>query len=446
MKLGGYRANLATLAHHASFDPAWAKVQARRVVERAERDRGVEEGGKRELRDLLEEYKLSNPPIYEDKEYSPYSAEFMLGIPTEDPFYKGVWEIRRGKGGLEKYLSRKTRKGTSRTVPGTVIPLQYVYRAISADDFRQARENGYLQSHGKENIYEDEGTVVEAVRSPRYYLPDNADGYMVKIAVTPDVKWELDDRTGYVHTRDKIPFEHIVDAVKVGKKQSQQMFDRIRGTHTAEENNPRKSRSKYYREYEELYHGTPYEFEQFDPHQNYRFGHFFTDNIEVAREYKKKGQYPEGKVIKAKVKGKFFDLGDVKKLVPLLRANGYNKKEISEIWDGIEAGALWDLDMGRTQDNVLLSIARRGYDGAILPDFTSPSDVGSREGYHDSYIVFSPQNIEIRDRLDNPLLFQNNNPTKVKTALLALVAIFILKAMSNNQYGEAAIAASVLAV
>jgi hypothetical protein len=82
---------------------------------------------------------------------------------------------------------------------------------VSEDEYGFIQRQGVMQSHGKGNISEDEGTCAMAHRSPHVYLPRTGTGRILKIKVHPDDGWKV-DHDGYVKTTQPISKDRIVRA------------------------------------------------------------------------------------------------------------------------------------------------------------------------------------------------------------------------------------------
>ena len=88
-------------------------------------------------------------------------------------------------------------------------PLKYIYRAISADEIEGIKKNGFMQSDGRMNLADDEGTVASH-RNPQFYLPSatGARGRVVRIKYDPADEWRV-DTDSYLKTDAKIPAGRI---------------------------------------------------------------------------------------------------------------------------------------------------------------------------------------------------------------------------------------------
>ena len=101
-------------------------------------------------------------------------------------------------------------------VPGSERPIQYVYRAISEEDYQGILKSGVIKSDGRMNLGADEGTVASH-RDPSWYLPgDQASlppgeygGRVIKVKVREGDGWHLDGRDSYIKTSQPIPADRI---------------------------------------------------------------------------------------------------------------------------------------------------------------------------------------------------------------------------------------------
>jgi GNAT superfamily N-acetyltransferase len=89
-------------------------------------------------------------------------------------------------------------------------PIQHVYRGVSEDEWKQARERGHLQSDQRGTIAPWEGTNAAVnPRSAVSYLPHRGTGHVLKIRVHPDDGWFTHSADSYVRTRSKIPLDRV---------------------------------------------------------------------------------------------------------------------------------------------------------------------------------------------------------------------------------------------
>lgn len=106
--------------------------------------------------------------------------------------------------------------GNTFGVPGTERPIQYVYRAISEEDYQGILKSGVMKSDGRMNLSMDEGTVASH-RDPSWYLPGDLAsdqpgeyaGRVVKIKVKEGDGWHIDGRDSYIKTSQPIPVDRI---------------------------------------------------------------------------------------------------------------------------------------------------------------------------------------------------------------------------------------------
>ena len=98
---------------------------------------------------------------------------------------------------------------------GDPRPPQYLFRAVSEDDWQQVVRRGYMKSDERMNLSPDEGTVAK-VSDPSFYLPGNLAsqqgrthvGRIARIDYTDDDGWYSDHDT-YAKTQEQIPLERI---------------------------------------------------------------------------------------------------------------------------------------------------------------------------------------------------------------------------------------------
>ena len=106
--------------------------------------------------------------------------------------------------------------GMGEKAVGPPRPLPFVYRAISEEEYQSILKTGFMQSDGRMNLSQAEGTVT-ALSDPTFYLPgklaSNPDGdypgRVIKIALRPEDGWKL-DRDGYVKTSQPVSVNQIV--------------------------------------------------------------------------------------------------------------------------------------------------------------------------------------------------------------------------------------------
>lgn len=98
--------------------------------------------------------------------------------------------------------------------------VKYLYRAVSEEDWKLIQERGYMQSDGRMNLAEYEGTVASASSNVNFYLPGGlfsdgvagqigqAQGRVLRIDFDPADGWWV-DTDGYVKTNGQIPIERV---------------------------------------------------------------------------------------------------------------------------------------------------------------------------------------------------------------------------------------------
>lgn len=122
-------------------------------------------------------------------------------------------EERVGPGDLQNpnLIIRGMKKIVNRRPP------KYLFRAISEEEWKGIQKNGYMQSDGRMNLEDYEGTVV-SLSDPSFYLPGKTrtqvesghayTGRIVRIKYSPDDGWYMDG-DGYVKTSAKVPLAAI---------------------------------------------------------------------------------------------------------------------------------------------------------------------------------------------------------------------------------------------
>ena len=90
------------------------------------------------------------------------------------------------------------------------IPLEYVYRAVSVDEYATILKTGKIKSNQSMNIgYEvEQGLTCYDKSFPGFYLPDDG-GYILKIKATPDMF--IDDVDEYIKTPNPVSINNIVE-------------------------------------------------------------------------------------------------------------------------------------------------------------------------------------------------------------------------------------------
>jgi hypothetical protein len=94
-------------------------------------------------------------------------------------------------------------------------PPDYVYRAISEEEWEGIQKNGFIQTDGRMNLSSDEGTVT-ALSNPSYYLPGalasdkpgTYHGRIIRIRYRDEDGWRH-DRDDYVKTSKPVPIEQV---------------------------------------------------------------------------------------------------------------------------------------------------------------------------------------------------------------------------------------------
>lgn len=90
-------------------------------------------------------------------------------------------------------------------------PVAHVYRAVSAEEWRQAQERGYIESDRRGVLADWEGT--NAAVDPRDaagYLPLGGEGGVIlKIRVRSDSDWFVIEADQYMRTRGRVPIEDV---------------------------------------------------------------------------------------------------------------------------------------------------------------------------------------------------------------------------------------------
>jgi hypothetical protein len=122
----------------------------------------------------------------------------------EGPAHFEVWD----HGDPEHMTGMQSLQYPKKT--GETRPMKHVYRGVSADEWRQARQRGYLQSDQRGTIADWEGTnaAIEP-KSAVSYLPHRATGHVLKIRVHPDDGWFTHKADSYVRTRERIPLDRV---------------------------------------------------------------------------------------------------------------------------------------------------------------------------------------------------------------------------------------------
>jgi len=102
-------------------------------------------------------------------------------------------------------------------VPGTERPLEYVYRAVSEEDYQQMLKSGFMKSDERMNLVKGEGTVASK-DDPSWYLPGrnqasaplgDYEGRILKIRVEASDGWEVSKADSYIKTQKPVPVDRI---------------------------------------------------------------------------------------------------------------------------------------------------------------------------------------------------------------------------------------------
>lgn len=108
------------------------------------------------------------------------------------------------------------------TPTGREKPVQRVFRAMSHHEWGAARDRGFIQSDGRENIFgKEEGTNAALDRDTAGYYartsPNNGTvgGVVAEIKVHPDDGWFATDPDNYLRTRKPIPIDRVVSKTVV---------------------------------------------------------------------------------------------------------------------------------------------------------------------------------------------------------------------------------------
>jgi hypothetical protein len=89
-------------------------------------------------------------------------------------------------------------------------PVRHVYRGVSTDEWKQARERGYIQSDQRGTIGDWEGTNAgDDPRTAVSYLPRGGTGHVLKIRVHPDDGWFTYRHDSYLRTRHPVPLDRV---------------------------------------------------------------------------------------------------------------------------------------------------------------------------------------------------------------------------------------------
>ena len=146
---------------------------------------------------------------YTERIRQPLKFAEPVDLPKPEKAAKTMEEIEKNLG-IPKYG------------PGPGVMPEYVYRAVTEEDYQSALARGTLQSDGRMNLDVEEGTVASAT-NPAWYLPGDQKsvgvgehpGRILKIKVDPEHGWFLNDADSYVKTTQPIPMDNIVEVSPV---------------------------------------------------------------------------------------------------------------------------------------------------------------------------------------------------------------------------------------
>jgi hypothetical protein len=97
-------------------------------------------------------------------------------------------------------------------------PIRHVYRAMSSEEWHEARQRGFIQSDQRGTIADWEGTNAAVdPHSAGSYLPYGHRGHIAKIRVEPSERWFTHAADSYIRTRERVPLkrvEHVLDVDK----------------------------------------------------------------------------------------------------------------------------------------------------------------------------------------------------------------------------------------
>ena len=122
------------------------------------------------------------------------------------------------KNKLHDYINKETEdiKGKFESKDGHLYrggkEVNYLYRAINQEEMDSIKNSGYIKSNQSKNIgYEIEQGLTDFKDGyPGFYLPRNADGYIIKIEVKPENGFFYDSDE-YAKTPNQIPASQIVE-------------------------------------------------------------------------------------------------------------------------------------------------------------------------------------------------------------------------------------------
>lgn len=94
-------------------------------------------------------------------------------------------------------------------VPDSTRPPEYVFRAVTEQDYQRMKAAGVISTDGRGNIATREG-VVTAVWNPSTYLPHDGEGRIIRIRYVESDGWASPDGDEYVKAGARpIPFERV---------------------------------------------------------------------------------------------------------------------------------------------------------------------------------------------------------------------------------------------
>ena len=119
---------------------------------------------------------------------------------------------------IKDYINKETEdiKGKFESKDGHLYrggkEIKYLYRAINQAEMDSIKNSGYIKSNQSKNIgYEIEQGLTDFKDGyPGFYLPRNADGYIIKIEVKPENGFFYDSDE-YAKTPNQIPASQIVE-------------------------------------------------------------------------------------------------------------------------------------------------------------------------------------------------------------------------------------------
>jgi hypothetical protein len=126
-------------------------------------------------------------------------------VTEKDP--KSQWGIPRAPKMYEEIPSKMI--GTVRS--GRTRDPEAMYRAVSEEEYQEAKNRGYFQSNGNGIIDPGEGTNAKIEDDPTSYLPHEGKGRIVKFKYDPEDGWFVGKYPDeYARTTKPIPFDRVV--------------------------------------------------------------------------------------------------------------------------------------------------------------------------------------------------------------------------------------------